>query len=130
MKQLPLALCRVQAVDPLSEGPAMLLPEVVCSGLTHEEVRGEAGLTGIEAYVSRLVGPLLTPPCSEQNEAASLIAPEDFVGVGAGGTAAEAICRGLQKCLTEELGRQMVEKQAVSRVQLDAVEDERCRFYL
>ncbi|MCK9905222.1 hypothetical protein MXD63_35180, partial [Frankia sp. Cpl3] len=130
LKQLPLALCRVQAVDPLSEGPAMLLPEVVCSGLTHEEVRGEAGLTGIEAYVSRLVGPLLTPPCSEQNEAASLIAPEDFVGVGAGGTAAEAICRGLQKCLTEELGRQMVEKQAVSRVQLDAVEDERCRFYL
>ncbi|MFC7441576.1 putative thiazole-containing bacteriocin maturation protein, partial [Laceyella putida] len=59
LKQLPLAQCRVQAADPLSEGPAELLPDIVCSGLTHEEARREAGLAGIEAYVSRMVGLLV-----------------------------------------------------------------------
>ncbi|HYK73695.1 MAG TPA: putative thiazole-containing bacteriocin maturation protein, partial [Pseudoneobacillus sp.] len=46
--QLPLSQCYVQAVDPLSEGPAQLLPEVICSGFTHEEAKKEAGFTGIE----------------------------------------------------------------------------------
>jgi putative thiazole-containing bacteriocin maturation protein len=120
LKQLPLAQCRVQAVDPLSEGPAELLPEMVCTGLTHEEARREAGLAGMEAYVSRMVGQLVKK-----------IEPQEFVGVGVGETVAEAVCRGLQKCLAEELGKQQrVQKPAVSRVQLSAVEDHRCQFYL
>ena len=53
LSQLPLAQCYVQAVNPVSEGPADLLPEVVCAGFTHEEAKREAGLTGIEMYVSK-----------------------------------------------------------------------------
>jgi putative thiazole-containing bacteriocin maturation protein len=122
LKQLPLAQCRVQSVDPLSEGPAELLPDIVCTGLTHEEVRREAGLAGIEAYVSRMVGLLVEDGMAE---------PQEFVGVGAGETVAEGVNRGLQKCLTEELGKQqMDQKPSVFRVQLSAVEDERCLFYL
>ncbi|MGM0877781.1 MAG: putative thiazole-containing bacteriocin maturation protein [Bacillota bacterium] len=131
LKQLPLAQCRVQAIDPLSEGPAELLSSIVCSDLTHEEARREAGLAGIEAYVSRMVGLLVTtlPPLHEVE--GSIVEPQDFVGVGAGETFAECVCRGLQRCLAEELSKQKVDQiNSVSRVQLSAVEDERCRFYL
>ncbi|MFD1290984.1 putative thiazole-containing bacteriocin maturation protein, partial [Laceyella putida] len=122
LKQLPLAQCRVQAADPLSEGPAELLPDIVCSGLTHEEARREAGLAGIEAYVSRMVGLLVED---------GMVEPQEFVGVGAGETVAEGVCRGLEKCLDDELGKQQVDqKSPVFRVQLSAVEDERCLFYL
>jgi putative thiazole-containing bacteriocin maturation protein len=122
LKQLPLAQCRVQVADPLSVGPAELLPDIVCTGLTHEEARREAGLTGIEAYVSRMVGLLVED---------SMVEPQEIVGVGAGETVAEGVCRGLQKCLAKELGKQQVnQKLSVSRVQLSAVEDERCLFYL
>jgi putative thiazole-containing bacteriocin maturation protein len=115
MKQLPLALCRVQAVDPLSRGPAELLPDVVGAGLTHEEARREAGLVGIEAYVTRLIEP--------QGYAG--------IGVGAGETVAEGIGRGLQKCLAEELAnQQLVQKPIVFPVEASAVEDGRCQFYL
>ena len=55
LTQLPLSQCYVQAVNPVSEGPADLLPEVVCSGFTHEEAKREAGLTGIEMYVSQMI---------------------------------------------------------------------------
>lgn len=129
LKQLPLAQCRVQAVDLLSEGPAELLPNIVCTGLTHEEARREAGLAGIEAYVSRTVNLLVTtlPPYQE----GSMVEPQEFVGVGAGETFAEGVCRGLQRCLAEELSKQQVNQHnLVTRVQLSAVEDERCRFYL
>jgi putative thiazole-containing bacteriocin maturation protein len=130
LKQLPLAQCRVQAADPLSEGPAELLPDIVCNGLTHEEARREAGLAGIEAYVSRIVAPLVATLSSHQKE--EQVNPQEFVGVGAGETVAEGVCRGLQQCLAEELGKQqqMVEKPNVIPLQLSAVEDERCRFYL
>jgi putative thiazole-containing bacteriocin maturation protein len=122
LKQLPLAQCRVQAADPLSAGPAELLPDIVCTGLTHEEARREAGLAGIEAYVSRMVRLLVED---------GMLEPQELVGVGAGETVAEGVCRGLQKCLDEELGRQQAgQKLPVFRVQLSAVEDERCLFYL
>jgi putative thiazole-containing bacteriocin maturation protein len=126
LKQLPLAQCRVQVADPLSEGPAELLPDIVCTGLTHEEAQREAGLTGIEAYVSQLVGLLVKD---------GMVKPEEFVGVGAGETVAEGVCRGLQKCLDkqldEQLGKQQVDQNPpVYRVQLSTVEDERCLFYL
>lgn len=121
LKQLPLAQCRVQAANPLSEGPAKLLPDIVCTGLTHMEVRREAGLAGIEAYVSRTVGLLIEDGMAE---------PQEFVGVGAGQTVAEGVCRGLQKCLAEELGKRQDRKPPVFRVQLSAVEDDRCQYYL
>ena len=88
MAQLPLSQCLVQAVNPLSEGPATLLPEVICAGLTHEEAKRHAGLTGIEMYVSKWIDSKV---------------PEDFIGIGAGETIEEAICRGLQAYLDEKL---------------------------
>ncbi|KAB7707099.1 putative thiazole-containing bacteriocin maturation protein [Bacillus aerolatus] len=131
LQQLPLAQCRVQVVDPMSDGPAELLPDIVCTGMTHEEARREAGLTGIEAYVSRTVSQLVTTLPPQQEVENNMAALQEFVGVGAGETFAECVCRGLQRCLDGEFRkRQFNEKNLVARVQLDAVEDERCRFYL
>uniref|UniRef100_UPI00063FBCCE putative thiazole-containing bacteriocin maturation protein n=1 Tax=Aneurinibacillus tyrosinisolvens TaxID=1443435 RepID=UPI00063FBCCE len=96
LKQLPLAQCRVQAVDPLSEGPAELLPDIVCTGLTHEEARREAGFSGIEAYASRMVSSLVTSLPSHQEVEGGRIETQEFVGVGVGETVAEGISRGLQ----------------------------------
>jgi putative thiazole-containing bacteriocin maturation protein len=118
-KQLPLAQCRVQPVDVLSEGPAELLGEVICSGLTHEEARREAGLQGIEAYALRL-GSLIVPQGTDE-----------FMATCTGATFAECVGRGLQKCLTDGLRkRESVQKSTISRLELDAVEDEKCRFYI
>jgi putative thiazole-containing bacteriocin maturation protein len=119
LKQLPLAQCRVQPVDPLSVGPAVLLEEIVCSGLTHEEARRESGLSGIEAYAARMAGALLP------------VQRDEIIGIGTGETLAECVGRGLQKCLNEQLRReQQIQGMTVSRVQLDEIEDERCRYYL
>ncbi|MDQ0971074.1 putative thiazole-containing bacteriocin maturation protein [Neobacillus niacini] len=116
LRQLPLAQCRIQTVNPMEEGPSQLLDPIVCTGLTHEEARREAGLSGIEAYVSNIVGLLDLPP---------------EVEVGAGESFAESVCRGLQKCLDEELIIQSLKQEySVLPVQLSSVEDERCRFYL
>ncbi|MEH7464307.1 putative thiazole-containing bacteriocin maturation protein [Bacillus thuringiensis] len=118
LKQLPLAQCRIQTVDPLSEGPAELLPHMICTGLTHMEARYEAGLAGVETYISRIASSML----SEH---------EQFIGFGAGDTIAECVSRGLQKCLDEEFRkRQIKQKISVSTLKLDEVEDERCSFYL
>jgi putative thiazole-containing bacteriocin maturation protein len=127
LKQLPLAQCRVQAVDPLSVGPAELLPGIVCTELTHEKARKEAGLSGIEAYVSQMADVIIAAlPLLRQK-----VESGENVGVGAGETIAEGVCRGLQKCLTAELSKQLVDqKNVVSRVQLSDVEDERCLYYL
>jgi putative thiazole-containing bacteriocin maturation protein len=119
LRQLPLSQCRVQAADPQSEGPADLLPEIVCNGFTHEEVRREAGLAGIEAYVSRLDGALV---------GFDLKRP---IAIGVGETVAEAVVRGLQANLAGELTvRYAAVKPTVTPVQLGPVEDDRCRFYL
>lgn len=116
LKQLPLSQCSVQVANPLAEGPAELLKEMVCSALTHQEARIEAGLTGIEMYVSRMADILDLP---------------SQVKVAAGVMFAEGVCRGLQKCLEEELIRQSREPSySVSIVKLRKVEDQRCRFYL
>lgn len=121
LKQLPLSLCRVQAADPLSAGPATLLPELVCAGMTHEEARREAGLAGIEAYVSRLAQQN-DQPASPQSELA---------GIGTGETAAEAVCRALQHGLTELLAnRTQAGKPTVTLARLNAIEDSRCNYYL
>lgn len=117
LRQLPLSQCRVQSVDPLSEGPAGLLRGLVCSGLTHEEARREAGLTGIEMYVSRL--------------ADVLVKTKEIIGFGVGETAAEAVNRGLHANLSEQLARRhRVGKVPVIRVNSNKMEDDECRFYL
>jgi len=114
--QLPLAQCRVQAVDPLSGGPAGMLPELICAALTHEEARRESGLAGIEAYATRMVESLQ---------------PNSKLGIGAGETVAESICRGLLYYLTSELVERLREHHPFIRsVQLVNVEDEQCGFYL
>jgi putative thiazole-containing bacteriocin maturation protein len=116
LKQLPLAQCRVQPVNPLAYKPADLLDDMVCTGLTHEEARREAGLSGIEKYVSQLAG--------------SLDLPQE-VGVGAGETFSEGVCRGLQRFLHEELIKLSLEEEfSVFSVQLSTVEDKRCHYYL
>ncbi|WP_106769288.1 putative thiazole-containing bacteriocin maturation protein [Paenibacillus faecalis] len=131
LQHLPLSQCRVQVVDPLSEGPSGLLPDTICNDLTHEEARREAGLIGIEAYVSRL-GSLFVPMLlSPQGVEESRIQSYEFIGIGAGEMAAEGICRGLQRCLEEEFDKQQAYQiPMVSRVQLRAVEDKHCLFYL
>ncbi|OME93911.1 MULTISPECIES: putative thiazole-containing bacteriocin maturation protein [Paenibacillus] len=131
LKQLPLSQCRVQVIDPLSEGPAGLLPDMICSDLTHEEARREAGLSGIEAYVSRMADLLVSTLPSHQGVEDSRMETQEFIGIGAGETFAEGICRGLQRCLEEVLGQQHAyQLPFVSRVQLGAVEDKHCLFYL
>lgn len=131
LKQLPLSQCRVQAVDPLSEGAAGLLPDIVCADLTHEGARREAGLAGIEAYVSRMVGLLVSTLPSQQESEGSRIEPQEFIGVGAGETVAEGIGRGLQRCLAEILSKQLsCQLPSVFRVKLSNIEDKHCQFYL
>jgi putative thiazole-containing bacteriocin maturation protein len=122
LKQFPLPQCRVQPVDPLSAGPAPLLPDLVVTGLTHEETRREAGLVGVEAYVARLAESLVPP---------TLVHPQEFIGVGAGMTAAEGVCRGLSKCLAETLRKQLDgTSPQVIPLKLGTVQDDRCQFYL
>ncbi|MCM3626230.1 putative thiazole-containing bacteriocin maturation protein [Paenibacillus glycanilyticus] len=119
LRQLPLSQCRVQPTDPLTDGPADLLPEIICNGINHEEARREAGLAGIEAYVSRM-------GLSPANEAFR----DEYVGVGVGESIAEGICRGLQKCLTAALVRKInAQEPSVRLAQLVQNEDERSRFY-
>ncbi|CAG7654847.1 hypothetical protein ACFQI7_23055 [Paenibacillus allorhizosphaerae] len=120
--QLPLAQCLVQAADPLSEGPAMLLPPLVRSGLTHEEARRESGLAGLEAYADRMI-PLLFSGWSSSRH--------DEIGVGTGCSIAEAVGRGLTSCLSKTWGKRTVsDERAITRIHCTAVEDVRCRFYL
>ncbi|WP_371932062.1 putative thiazole-containing bacteriocin maturation protein [Mesobacillus subterraneus] len=116
LKQLPLAQCMVQAADPLSDGTSELLAARVCNGFTHEEARTEAALTGIEAYAVRM---------------AEVLENGRMLGIGAGGSFAEAVGRGLEKCLSKELeNRKLSENASISLVDLELIEDGRCAFYL
>ncbi|WP_226675116.1 putative thiazole-containing bacteriocin maturation protein [Mesobacillus jeotgali] len=116
LKQLPLAQCRVQAADPLSDGPSELLAARICTGFTHEEARMEAALTGIEAYAARM---------------AEVIENGRNLGVGAGESFPEAVARGLQKCLSKEFNNRLLSvKESISLIDLELIEDERCAFYL
>ncbi|GAA0390967.1 putative thiazole-containing bacteriocin maturation protein [Paenibacillus motobuensis] len=131
-KQLPLSQCRVQAVDPLSEGPAELLPQIICSGMTHHEARKEAGLAGIEAYVSRLAGvQMAARPGQPDNKGPIEFQPHEYIGIGAGETKAEAVLRGLQKCLFEELkSRSESNIPSVYQIELSEVNDDISRYCL
>ncbi|RID86655.1 putative thiazole-containing bacteriocin maturation protein [Peribacillus asahii] len=126
LKQLPLSQCYIQAVNPVSEGPADLLPEVVCPGLTHEEAKKEAGLTGIEMYVSQMIKGF-----RNQKDQEEINILEGFIGIGAGETVEEAVCRGLQAYLEEEVKNRKINRpNTMFRVQLEKIEDPHCRFYL
>ncbi|MCP3772952.1 putative thiazole-containing bacteriocin maturation protein [Paenibacillus sp. MZ04-78.2] len=130
LKQLPLAQCRVQVADPLSDGPVELLPSIVGTGLTHEEARRDSALAGLEAYTSRLAERMGQPSSPLETGATGLRASE-YVGIGAGETLTEAVCRGLRKCLAEELDiRRTGRKPLVTPLQLSMVDDERVRYYL
>ncbi|WP_051343922.1 putative thiazole-containing bacteriocin maturation protein [Alicyclobacillus herbarius] len=127
LSQLPLAQCKVQPVDPLSPGPAQLLQEEICNGLTHEEARREAGLYGVEVYAGR------TLEGFNFSESELDIRPDAYMGVGTGATWAEAVYRGLHKCLTNTLARTMTgttEPEPLRQLQLTEVADHPVRFYL
>ena len=121
--QLPLAQCRVQVADPLSEGPADLLPVTLCADLTHMDARMEAGLTGIEIYASRMAAQLVGKAEGKEKQ-------KTFIGIGAGGSAAESVCRSLQKCLDHESRKHDVsEREILGFVKLETIEDSRCHYY-
>lgn len=131
LKQLPLAQCRVQPVDPLSNGTAGLLPEIICTGINHEEARREAGWSGIEAYVSRYARISYETKEFNVTGGPETFRTDEFVGVGGGATVAEAVSRGLQKCLSEELHEQYSHSPLhLVPVECDVVEDERCAYDL
>jgi putative thiazole-containing bacteriocin maturation protein len=129
LPQLPLSQCYVQAVDPMSDGPAELLPEVVCSGLTHDEARRNAGLKGIEMYVLKMINSQAYG-FKHQKDRVDVNLPEGFIGIGSGETIAEAVCRGLQAYLDEDLKNRKDHLNTVIGVQKGAIEDNRCQFYL
>jgi putative thiazole-containing bacteriocin maturation protein len=109
--QLPLSQCKVQVADPCSDSPARLQAEIVCSGLTHEEARLEAGLSGLESYVSHF--------------------NDDLLGIGTGATSLEGLCRALQNGLHEEFVKQTANG-AVLQSKLDSkpLKDSRCQFLM
>lgn len=91
-EQLPLSLCSIQIADPLSDGPATRLPATIHAGMDHTQARREAGLSGLERYMSRLCDHLLLDKMQNTY-------------VGAGTTGSEAAGRGLQSLLQSELDR-------------------------
>ncbi|RZT23662.1 bacteriocin maturation protein [Fictibacillus sp. BK138] len=100
--QLPLSQCKVTVADPHTE--------IVCSGLTHDEARTEAGLSGIETYVKGLYGD-----------------PSSLLSVGAGQTAAEGMCRALQNSLHETFVKSK-EFAVLSKLDVSHMQDDRCHF--
>jgi putative thiazole-containing bacteriocin maturation protein len=131
LRQFPLSQCRVQAIDPLSEGSSELLPINIRAGLTHMEARKEAGLAGIEDYVTRIEGLSAIPFHLDQKSSNWNTELSEYVGIGAGETAWEAVYRGLQKCLSQQLRQRTADrKPAFSGVQIGYVEDTLCRYYL
>ncbi|RFU68592.1 putative thiazole-containing bacteriocin maturation protein [Peribacillus saganii] len=130
LAQLPIAQCYVQAVNPVSEGPAEILPEIVCAGLTHVEAKRDAGLTGIEMYVSKMID-LHAQAFKNQKDKAGANIPEGFIGIGAGESIAEGVCRGLQRYLDEELRKGTVDLlNKIFYLQLGSIGDQQCRYYL
>ncbi|MEB1809725.1 MAG: putative thiazole-containing bacteriocin maturation protein [Bacillaceae bacterium] len=127
LPQLPLAQCYVQAVNPMSDGPATLLSEVVCAGFTHEQAKKQAGLTGIEMYVSQLIDSQEKGNKNDNDQ----IGPKSFMGIGAGQTIEEAVCRGLQNHLDDKLRERKVDQpNLLFELQLDSIEDQQVKYYL
>lgn len=132
LKQLPLAQCRIQVVNPLTEGPVSLLPSSICTALTHEEARREAALNGIEMYSLQLARILVKNKVSiPPNMENSLVEEQVSIGIGTGETFVECICRGLQKYLSEELSNQQINfANTLTQLEPGAIEDKQCQYYL
>ncbi|AIE32615.1 putative thiazole-containing bacteriocin maturation protein [Bacillus thuringiensis] len=114
--QLPLSQCYIQVATPLSDGPAPLLPLMTRSGLTHNEARREAGLTGIETYVAEIIH--------------RLIPEHNNIGIGAGETMTEGFYRALQQHLNNKLyERQSHILEELTTVDLIDIQDKHCKFY-
>ncbi|MFF2089548.1 putative thiazole-containing bacteriocin maturation protein [Paenibacillus sp. NPDC058174] len=128
--QLPLSQCCVQPVDPLSVGPAHLLPEIICNGYKHEEARREAGLKGIEAYVSRIAN-FQIKQVYEESGISDVPRFDEIAHAGAGETMEEGVCRALQKYLMNaRIKLYEAQTPSISLVKLSHVDDERCRYYI
>lgn len=120
--QLPLSQCLVQPANPLSQGPAQLLPAITKSGLTHIEARYEAGLTGLAAYVTRMI-PLLFVDMPPHRQAR--------ISIGTGCDITEAALRGLKACLAKELDKRISssEMTVIQRLACSQMRDIRCMYY-
>ena len=125
LSQLPLAQCQVQVTNPISDGPAELLSPVIYATVTHEEARREAGMAGIETYVSKL----FTHLSSVETSALKEIQTNDCIGIAAGESVIECVNRGLQKCLEQQFLHHN-KQNGLIQVKLDTVIDEPCQFYL
>lgn len=126
LSQLPLSQCRVAPIDPLSEGPAEMLPEAVSAGFTHAEARREAGLIGLERMASRILERLLPTGLPAKGSAPQT----EAIGVGAGESDVEAVCRSLVRCLNRDLEHRRSAPGLVFReARIGAMGDTRCRFY-
>ena len=81
-------------------------------------------------YVSQLIDSHVKG-FKNQNDHIDSRIPEDFMGIGAGETIEEAVCRGLQGYLDEELKERKVDQQGtILDLQLGSIEDQPCRVYL
>ncbi|PGZ91791.1 putative thiazole-containing bacteriocin maturation protein [Bacillus sp. AFS029533] len=128
LNQLPLAQCRIQVVDPLTEGPVKLLTSTICTELTHEEARREAGLTGVEMYVSQIASQLIK---NSESDVVECIEPGEYIAIATGQTFSESICRALQKYLSEELNKQTSDhKNHIQEIKAIKIEDNCAQFYL
>jgi putative thiazole-containing bacteriocin maturation protein len=118
--QLPLSQCQVIVSNPLSAESTETLTPIICAGWNHQEAQRESGLAGIEAYGSQLIkGTYL------------LNNPSTYIGIGAGESNAEAICRGLQKHLTHFLKEKNASPTLPQyRLSLNFIEDEKSRYYV
>ena len=84
-------------------------------GLTHNEARREAGLTGIETYVAEIIHRLIP----EHND----------IGI-AGETMTEGFYRALQQHLNNKLyERQSHMLEELTTIDLTDIHDKHCRFY-
>ncbi|MGH0930529.1 putative thiazole-containing bacteriocin maturation protein [Bacillus mycoides] len=116
LHQLPLSQCNIQVANPLSDGPTSPLPTITCGGLTHNEARREAGLTGVETYVAEMIH--------------RLIPEHTDIGIGAGETMTEGVYRALQKHLNNKLyERQSHMLEEITELYLTEIHDKHCRFY-
>ncbi|XRG77892.1 putative thiazole-containing bacteriocin maturation protein [Rossellomorea sp. GAMAL-10_SWC] len=127
LNQLPLAQCRIQVVDPLTEGPVKLLTSTICTELTHEEARREAGLTGVEMYVSQIASQLII---NSESDVVECIEPGEYIAIATGQTFSESICRALQKYLSQELNKQTGNQHHIQEIKAIKIEDDCAQFYL
>ena len=126
LNQLPLSQCEIQTAD-ITSNPSSLFPSITIAAMTHEEARREAGLKGIEQYVSPLKNEISTVS-ADHYEWKNSGTPSLYLG--AGGSAREAVYRALKNMIDLE-GKELVEagNKSVTALELNEIDDDPCRFY-